>query len=181
MPWRNSSGALGARFELVIIGGTALLALGLIRRATTDVDVVALVGRGVLIPAEPLPSPLVEAAMRVARDFRLAGGWLNAGPADLLRFGLPEGFDTRLRTRTYGPALVVHFASRFDQIHFKLYAIVDQGAGRHEADLRALEPSPQELLAAARWARTHDPSEGFKQQLVLALAHLGVADADVGP
>jgi hypothetical protein len=57
--------------------------------------------------------------------------------------------------------------------------MVDQGAGRHEADLRALEPKPEELLSAARWTRTHDPSEGFRQELVAVLAHLGVIDADL--
>jgi hypothetical protein len=57
--------------------------------------------------------------------------------------------------------------------------MVDQGAGRHEADLRALEPTSAELLSAARRTRTHDPSEGFRQELVAVLAHLGVTDADL--
>ncbi|MGH3112456.1 MAG: hypothetical protein ACRDOP_03210, partial [Gaiellaceae bacterium] len=64
-------------------------------------------------------------------------------------------------------------------IHFKLDAMVDQGAGRHEADLRALDPTPDELVAGARWTRKHDPSEGFRQELVAVLAHLGVTDADL--
>jgi hypothetical protein len=84
-----------------------------------------------------------------------------------------------VETRTYGPALTVLYAGRLDQVHFKLYAMVDQGAGRHEADLRALEPTREELLSAARWTRTHDPSEGFRQELVAVLAHLGVTDADL--
>jgi len=54
--------------------------------------------------------------------------------------------------------------------------MVDQGAGKHEADLRALNPTRDELLAAARWTRTHDPSEGFREQLVAALAYLEVED-----
>ena len=54
--------------------------------------------------------------------------------------------------------------------------MVDQGAGKHEADLRALDPTRDELLAAARWTRTHDPSDGFREQLVAALAYLGVDD-----
>jgi hypothetical protein len=45
---------------------------------------------------------------------------------------------SRLVTRYYGTALVVHFASRFDQIHFKLFAMVDQGGGRQADALRAL-------------------------------------------
>jgi hypothetical protein len=73
----------------------------------------------------------------------------------------------------------VHLASRYDQIHFKLYAMVDQGAGKHEADLRDLQPTRDELLAAARWTRTHDPSQGFREQLLAALAYLGVDDVSV--
>jgi hypothetical protein len=83
-------------------------------------------------------------------------------------------------TRSYGTALVVHFAGRFDQIHFKLFAMVDQGGGRHEADLRALRPTQGELIAAARWSITQDPSPGYRLVLVDALRVLGVDDADLG-
>lgn len=166
--------ARGAHAELVVIGGSALLAVGLISRTTRDVDIVALLSGQTLIEPRPLPTELVAARDRVARDFGLPENWLNAAPADLLDFGLPDGFVDRLERRDYGETLTVHFASRFDQIHFKLYAMVDQGAGKHEADLRALEPTRDELLAAARWTRTHDPSEGFREQLLAALAYLGV-------
>jgi hypothetical protein len=57
--------------------------------------------------------------------------------------------------------------------------MVDQGAGKHEADLRDLGPIREELLAAARWTRTHDPSEGFREQLLAALAYLGVEDVSL--
>lgn len=103
----------------------------------------------------------------------------SPGPTDLLDFGLPEGFLGRLERRDYGRALTVHFASRYDQIHFKLYALVDRGPGKHEEGLKALDPSEAELLAAARWSRTHDPSEGYAGILRMALEHLGVSDADI--
>ncbi|MBA3420299.1 MAG: hypothetical protein H0U12_00080 [Thermoleophilaceae bacterium] len=86
---------------------------------------------------------------------------------------------SELEERRYGPALTVHFASRFDQIHFKLYALVDQGPGQHESDLRHLRPSEQELIAAARWTRTHDPSPGFRDGLERVLRHLGVERVDL--
>jgi hypothetical protein len=66
-----------------------------------------------------------------------------------------------------------------DQIHFKLYALVDQGPGKHETDLRALKPTSEELVQAARWTRTHDPSEGFEHALRSALGYLGVEDVDL--
>jgi hypothetical protein len=168
-----------AAFELVVIGGSALLALGLVHRTTRDLDIVAVVDGGELRSARPLPPVLEEAAARVARDFGLSTDWLNPGPTDLIRWGLPEGFLSRVVTRRYGAALGVHFAGRVDQIHFKLYAMVDQGGGRHEADLRALQPTEQELLTAARWTVTHDPSPGFRMVLLDALRHLGVGDVDL--
>lgn len=171
--------ARGAHAELVVIGGSALLAVGLISRPTRDVDIVALLSGQTLIEPRPLPTELVAARDRVARDFGLPENWLNAAPADLLDFGLPDGFVDRLERRDYGEALTVYFAGRFDQIHFKLYAMVDQGAGKHEADLRNLNPTREELLAAARWTRTHDPSEGFREQLLVALAYLGAEDVSL--
>lgn len=173
--------ARGQHYELVVIGGSGLLALGFTDRPTRDVDVVALWEAGSLRKAEPLPKELIEARNRVARDFRLPENWLNPGPADLMDFGLPAGFMDRVQAQRLGDGLTVHFASRLDQIHFKLYALVDQGAGKHEQDLRALRPTHEELIQAARWTRTHDPSEGFRQMLERALRHLGVEDADLGP
>lgn len=125
----------------------------------------------------PFPHSLEVARDRVARDFHLPTSWLNDGPAALLDFGLPEGFLGRAERRDYGSALTVWHASRFDQIHFKLYAAVDQGPGKHESDLRALAPTDDELILAARWSRSHDPSDGYLQQLTLALAAMGVSGA----
>ncbi len=172
--------AAGQRFELIVIGGSGLLALGLIERSTRDVDLLGLRSGNELESAKPLPAALGEARDRVARDFALPADWLNPGPTDLLEFGLPEGFVDRLERRGYGDGLTVYFASRYDQIHFKLYALVDQGPGKHEADLRALSPTEGELLAAARWSRLHDPSEGYEGVLREVLAHMGARDADLG-
>jgi hypothetical protein len=165
--------------DLVVVGGSALLALELVRRPTRDVDVVALRGDQGLGSAVELPEPLLAARDRVAGDLGVTTDWLNSGPARLLDLGLPEGFEERWTTRRYGPALTVRWASRFDQVHFKLYAAVDQ-AGKHLRDLEALAPTGDELVAAAQWARTHDPSEGFLEPLVQALAYFGVEDADLG-
>ena len=172
--------SLGEQLEMVVIGGSALTALGLVRRATRDVDLLAIAENGNLRSAEPLPEALRTARDRVARDFEMDENWLNARPTNLLRWGLPAGFMTRVVTRRYGQALAVHFAGRVDQIHFKLFAMVDQAGGRHEADLRALHPSTAELIAAARWSVTQDPSPGYRMMLVEALSTLGVEDADLG-
>jgi hypothetical protein len=171
--------AAGQAYDLVVVRGAALLALELVDRPTRDVDVVALAEVGQMRSARELPEPLEKAKDLVARDLGVTTDWLNSGPAALLDFGLPRGFEDRWTTREYGPALTVRWASRFDQVHFKLYAAVDQ-AGKHLRDLIALEPRPEELVAAGRWAREHDPSEGFLMMLREALAYFGVEDADLG-
>ena len=73
-------------------------------------------------------------------------------------------------------------ASRGDMICFKLYAATDQSqCSKHYSDLQHLGPSRDELLTAARWAITHDPSAGFRRELLAAMAALGteVSDADL--
>jgi hypothetical protein len=166
--------ARGLTYEIVAIGGSALMLLGLINRPTRDLDALALVEDGAYIPADPLPPLLTEGVASVGRALGLADDWLNAGPTELLRFGLPEGFEERVEWRRFG-GLTLQVAGRLDQICFKLYAAVDQGVGsKHASDLQLLEPTRDELLAAARWSRTHDPSEGYREVLVATLSALGV-------
>jgi hypothetical protein len=98
--------ALDSRVEIVVIGGSALTALGLVRRATRDVDLLAIAENGELRLAEPLPPALLTARAAVAADFGLAENWLNAGPTDLLKWGLPEGFMSRVVSPGYRSVLV---------------------------------------------------------------------------
>lgn len=166
------------RFNLVVCGGSALAATGLVTRTTKDVDVVALMDDdGVLLDPAPLPQALVRAANEVALDLGLQQDWLNNGPSSgdggLFRLGLPEGFVERLSWVTIGERLTVGFISRYDQIHFKLYAAVDQSGSYHAEDLRELQPTDAELLAAAEWTRTHDSSEGYLQGLQWFLQEFG--------
>ena len=61
----------------------------------------------------------------------------------------------------------------------KFYAAVDQGPrSKHAQDLRQLGPTRDELRAAARWARTHDTSDGFRRLCSEALAAFGVEGID---
>lgn len=164
----------GESLEIVAIGGGSLLLLGLIERPTKDLDLVGMIQGDRLVKPVPLPPALEEAANDVARLLNLSPGWLNAGPASMLDLGLPAGFLDRTERRGLG-GLIVHLASRFDQICFKLYAAVDDSPrGKHFADLRELEPTADELRRAAAWTITHDPSEGFRTILDQVLAALGV-------
>jgi Nucleotidyltransferase of unknown function (DUF6036) len=166
-------------YELVAVGGSSLVLLGLITRATRDLDIVALVEDGQYVQYSTLPEPLVEAVRDVGGVLGIGDDWLNPGPAALLDFGLPDGFAERAEVRDFG-ALILHIASRRDQISLKLYAAVDQGPrSKHIDDLRALDPSPDELRGAASWARTHDPSPDFRRELRSALRVFGVDDVEL--
>jgi len=160
--------------HLVVCGGSALIALNLVTRTTKDVDVLATLDDGQLRCARPLPDWLREDANAVRTELSLPDNWLNDGPADenLFRLGLPSGVAGRLVQREFGPVLKVSFISRYDQIHFKLYAAADQG-GRHFTDLKKLSPTADELLAAMRWTFTQDVSEGFRQVVGEVLQALG--------
>lgn len=160
----------------VVCGGSSLLALGLIRRtATRDVDVLARVEAGGLVTAKPLPDWLVKAVDQVQADLGLLDKWFNTGPSDdsFFQFGFPVGMADRLQTRDYGPSLRISYISRYDQVFFKLYATADTDQGRHYRDLQDLNPTAEELLAAALWTRTQDPSEGFLYVLSNVLKSLG--------
>lgn len=155
-----------------------MIDLGLLSRATRDVDIVALLDEEtqVLVAPEPLPMSLTDAAGEVARVLNLPQDWLNNGPSrdagGLFQMGLPVGFRTRLHRRNYGSRLTVSFIDRLDQIHFKLYAAVDRG-GYHINDLEALNPTQEELTQAARWTLTHDVSEVFRTLLKESLGKMG--------
>ena len=170
--------ARGLTYTLVTVGGASLLLQRLSVRPTRDLDVIAVGDGQGLRKAEVLPTSLLEAARDVGIAAGVGENWLNAGPAGLMDFGLPAGFIERCEVKRYG-SLTLLIASRFDQICFKLYAAVDQApASKHLDDLRLLEPTADELVAAARWSMTHDPSAGYRGQLVSLLLMLGVPDAD---
>lgn len=171
----------GEPIELVICGGTAMNALGFVSRPTKDVDVVALLesvsgDEKRLVTAKPLPECVRKARRRVAGDFNVPEAWLNDGPTDLLRWGLPEGCEQRLVSRPYGTHLTLHFLGRYDLICLKLYAWSDTGTPRHGKDLKALAPTTSELALASRWVLTHNEPEGFLPLLQHALTLLGAAD-----
>ena len=158
--------------EIVVCGGSALIATGLVPRTTQDVDIVALIQSNVLIDSEPLPDYLLNAADNVGTILSLPADWLNNGPASQFQMGLPPGFQERLTTVVVGKKLTVHYIGRYDQIFFKTFASADRG-GYHVSDLKALNPAEDELIAAAKWCITQDTSEAFRMILKDMFKQLG--------
>ncbi len=183
----NTLGAVledrGVHSQILVVGGGNLLLLGVVKRPTADLDVAGFAEGSRYVKAERLPAALADAVRDVGAALGLPEKWLNNGPASLFDFGLPVGFEDRVQVLRYA-ALEVHVAGRFDMICFKLYAAVDHSGDRnskHFDDLRALMPSEGELLAAARWTRTQDASDGFLGELkkILKLLEVSVDDADL--
>lgn len=149
------------------------------RPTTKDLDLLGEWTADGIKSMRPMPEPLRIAVVDVARTFGLASDWVNLGPDSLLDLGLPDGFVGRLDRRDYG-GLVAWLAGHFDMVCFKLYAAVDQGPrSRHLQDLLELRPNREELLAAAHWTVTHDPSPGYRSLLVDTLGLFGVENVDV--
>jgi hypothetical protein len=158
----------GSSIGLLVCGGTALAALGLIDLTTKDVDVIAGVeetDKGMRFwKISRFPEWLDKAAKKIARDFGLPEDWLNLGPASQMELELPTGIEGRLVKKSYGNYLAVYFISRTDQIFFKLYAAVDRN-DYHVQDLIALDPTEKEMEEAARWVLTQDVSQEFRSLL----------------
>jgi hypothetical protein len=160
----------GLTFDLVVIGGGALLLQDLVRRPTLDLDAVARIEDGVWVSAKPLPPELVTAVREVAdalgleREPRSDRDWLNGGPTKLRSLGLPDGFELRLSVLHFGP-LTIRVASRSDLVTLKLWAATDSARGARRSvdvqDLRELRPSLDELRSAARWCVRKDGRSDF--------------------
>lgn len=170
----------GYAYELVVVGGAALLLRGAVSRPTKDGDVV---GErrpdGSIARLDTLPRELARAALDVARAYGLADDWLNLGPASLLDGPLPDGFEARLSPVEFG-ALRLWVAGREDLVALKLWASADRwpAPGRHLADLQALAPTADELRLAAHWTRLRDPSPGHRELVAAVLTRLGAGGVD---
>ena len=168
----------GENVGVVVVGGTALIMQGFVVRATRDVDVIAISHdppvqeRKAIEPPEPLPESLLRAILRVARDYNLPDDWMNTTVGLQWKTGLPSGFEERIHWEQYG-GLWLGFADRYDLIFLKLYAAADSEgpSSVHFQDLMALQPTNEELDAAARWVRSQDPSAPFDRILDQVLEH----------
>jgi len=168
---------------LLVCGGAALNALGIVQRGTRDVDVICVVeddaGGGVrFVKGDRLPFDLPSLIDDVARDLGLPmedhqgnplpedQKWLNLGPHRLLQFGLPDGIEKRLTRKQYGTCLKVYLIGREDQIPLKLYAcLISPREAIHTQDLYKIGPTEQEMREAVTWLTAHNITERHRKKL----------------
>jgi hypothetical protein len=150
----------GLRFEAVIVGGSALVLLGVVTRTTDDCDV--------LDPE--IPAPIIAAA----RDFAAASGigaeWLNSKGHDCVQVPgcLPEGWRSRVRVAFAGNALQLMRPGRLDLLCTKLVALVDRGIDYQ--DCVALKPTLEQLRAAWPFVEQYEGNAESREQYWLPLA-----------
>jgi hypothetical protein len=165
--------------ELVSCGGASLSLMGWVSRSTGDVDILCAVevekGKVRLLTTTTLPPRFAELVAEVGRELGIKETWLNFGPAPLLDFGLPPGIESRLKRKRYGRCLALHVISRLDQIHLKLYAVMDPKTRveTHLGDLLDLEPTKAEARAAVDWLLSRKTSADFRRKLKQVLERIG--------
>ncbi len=164
--------------HVVVCGGAALIAVGLVTRATQDVDIIALLraneGKIEMLADKILPADVQRLVAEIGVELGIREDWLNFDASPLIAFGFPPNMMTRLIKKTYGVCLTVYFISRFDQVHFKIYAAMDPRDGtRHLGDLLDLKPGEDEVKAAISWLLGRKASPEFKSALCQVLERIG--------
>ena len=155
----------GLRFEGVVIGGSALVMMGVVSRFTRDVDV--------LMPA--LPEAIVAAARDFAKQQRQAGNdviddWLNNGPMQLGEV-LPAGWRERVEPLFKGEVIVFRTLGRPDLLKSKLFALADRGTDLE--DCIALRPTADELAECLPWLELQDGNDLWPAHVRDMVAALG--------
>jgi len=171
--------------ELVVCGGTAMALQNLTNRTTRDVDVLGKRDKKTMKIEyiETFPEEIKGCIRRVVENHPeldgLAENWINLGPRNLLKQGLPEGYDNRLVTVRLGQKLTLHLLSRPDLLALKLYAAADDLKDRqeiHEQDIDRLNPSYDEIDTAVNWIKTLPNFEEKRLTLKHVVERLGYDD-----
>ncbi|NBQ33574.1 MAG: hypothetical protein EBU21_16760 [Proteobacteria bacterium] len=154
----------GLVLDAVIVGGTALVLLGIISRATKDVDV--------LYPN--LSPDVIGAAREFARQRRATGetlvdDWLNNGPHAIIP-DLPPDWMQRVNPVYEGQALTIAVPDRPELLATKLFALCDRGTDL--ADCLALDPSAAELATVLPWLVSRDAHVGWPAHVRETIADL---------
>ena len=139
---------------LIVCGGAALQAQGIIQRATKDVDVFAERDEFTGIePAYPLSQNIQDAILKVSNTLKLPGNWLNASTSffQLSLDDYPAYFWQDHKDEEYGTHLKISYLSSKGLITLKILAALQRDAPRDTEDLIALAPSEQDTQDAIDW------------------------------
>ncbi|MGD1085407.1 MAG: hypothetical protein ABSA47_11755 [Verrucomicrobiota bacterium] len=164
--------------NVAVCGGTALIAVGLVSRATEDVDIIALLRVDQVnievLAEKSLPADVERLVAEIGIELHIREDWFNFHASPLVAFGFPPNMTNRLIKKSYGACLTVYFINRFDQVHFKMYAAMDPKDGtRHLGDLLDLKPKEHEVRAAVSWLLGREASPEFKAALRQVLERIG--------
>jgi hypothetical protein len=139
---------------IVVCGGSALQARGIIQRATKDVDIFATRDEfSGIEPAYPLSDTVKQAIKQVADLLDLPQNWLNASTSFLLLplKEYPPYFWEDFMDEEYGTHLKISYLSRKGLITLKILAAIQRDAARDAEDLIALQPSETDTIEALDW------------------------------
>jgi len=140
----------GLSFECIVIGGAALIHLGIVTRRTEDVD---------LLDPE-IPKEIKLASISFAKKNSDLGlipeHWFNSGPESLKK-ELPEAWKSRLVIMKKGRSLTIWTLGRTDLLKTKLFACCDRDEDFD--DCLALKPTESELAKAISWVKFRDTNE----------------------
>jgi len=143
----------GLSYEVVVVGGAAMMLNSASSRTTQDVDAIAIAEGLGTTPrrVHVLPVPLAEAARDVAAAMGLEEDWLNVSVGAFVPPLEVEDVLPDAASNLYG-GLRVTVANRPNLAKLKLYAAVDEGPGSvHERDLRDLALAPAEVDLVLQW------------------------------
>jgi hypothetical protein len=156
--------ARGLRLDAIIVGGSALVLIGIIDRPTRDVDVLS----PDLAPSITDASRAFALEMR-SRGIELGDAWLNNGPSSLSRV-LPDGWIHRTQPAFAGRALMLETLGRTDLLKTKLFALCDRGTDL--ADCIAFSPTAEELEEAMPWVALQDANESWPSHVKATIGDL---------
>jgi hypothetical protein len=148
-------------FSGTVIGATALLVMGVIDRATVDVDFLA----------PMIPDSIAKAARTFAKRYQgpespLREDWLNNGPESLIR-DLPAGWEQRVVPLYQGSRLQLTTLGRLDLLRSKLYAYCDRQQDLE--DCIALKPTAKELNTCLPWLKERDAHPKWPEHVARSL------------
>lgn len=144
--------ALGQFRVITINGGAALIHLGLIHRATYDIDIFS----------PQIDSHLKSVFMTVGQNNKLGPYWINSTGKAFIK-ELPSGWEERRQVIFKGQNLEVFHLGRKDLIFTKLLAELDRQEDYE--DIIGLRPTKMELKSAEKHLLPLDSSEEWKSQV----------------